>query len=454
MTVMNPAVGDGAEAPSVTPSAADPRIALLAAPMSAYQKVGVAVVVALCMLDGLDVMAITFAAPAIKAAWGATDSQIGFVLASGLVGMAIGSLLIAPAADLIGRRRMIFFSLSVMTAGTLWSAMTENVSDLMFSRVFTGLGIGAMIAVISSLAAEYSNERRRDFCQSMFAVGFPIGGMLGGLLAGKLLPSYGWPAIFIVASVFGLVMFAVSWLFLPEPIAPMIARPKGDTLDRVNAYLKRCGMPLISSLPPPPDDAKAAPLKALFAPGMASVTAMITCIYFLHVITLFFVQSWAPSLVTRLGFAPGQAALIAVWLNVGGIIGAPLLGLSSTRFGLKPLVVGALTAGAVMTAIFGSIPADFVLLALGSVAMGLGLQSGMMGLYAAVARTFPAHMRVSGTGFVIGVGRVGSVFGPLLAGALLSAGLTVASVAIVMAVPSLLAALLLLKFPLRPANTP
>ena len=78
----------------------------------------------------------------------------------------------------------------------------------------------------------------------------------------------------------------------------------------------------------------------------------------------------------------------------------------------------------------------------------------MMGLYAAVARTFPAHMRVSGTGFVIGVGRVGSVFGPLLAGALLSAGLTAANVAIVMAVPSLLAALLLLKFPLRPPNTP
>ena len=432
----------------------DPRVALLAAPMSAYQKVGIAVVLALCMLDGFDVMAISFAAPAIKAGWSISDSQMGFVLSSGLIGMAVGSLVLAPAADVIGRRRMIFLSLFLMTAGTLWSAMTGNVVELMWSRVFTGLGIGAMIAIISSLAAEYSNARRRDFCQTIFGVGFAIGALLGGVFAGQMLPRYGWPSIFMAASIFGVIMFAVSWLFLPEPIAPMIARPKADTLDRVNAYLKRCGMAPISTLPAPPDDARSAPLKALFAPGMAPLTAFIATIYFLHVITLFFVQAWAPSLVARQGFAPGQAALIVVWFNVGGIVCGPLLGYSSTRFGLKPLVVGALAFGALMTAVFGSIPADYFLLVIGSVAMGIGLQSGMMGLYASIARTFPAHVRASGVGFVIGIGRIGSAIGPLMAGMLLSAGLTSASVAIIMAVPSGLAALLLIKFPLRPPNTP
>lgn len=432
----------------------DPRIALLNAPMSAYQKIAVAVVVALCMLDGLDVMAITFAAPAIKAAWGIEQARMGLILASGLLGMAAGSLLIAPAADVVGRRLMIFLSLAVMVSGTLWSAFTHDIPNLMLSRIYTGLGIGTMVAVIASLAAEYSNARNRDFTVTIFSIGFPIGGMLGGLLAAFLLPTYGWPAIFIVASLFGLLMLPLVWRFLPEPIAPMIARPKSDTLQRVNDYLKRCGLQPVSQLPTPPLHAEAAPLKALFEPGMASMTILITTIYFLHVITLFFVQSWLPSLVASVGFAPAQAALIAIWLNVGGIIGAPLLGASSSRIGLKTLVFVALSGGALLTALFALVPRDFLLLALGSAAMGFFLQSGMAGLYAAIARTFPAHMRASGTGFVIGIGRIGSIFGPAVAGLLMADGLTRGNVAIVMAIPSFVAALLLLKFRLQPPDVP
>jgi MFS transporter, AAHS family, 4-hydroxybenzoate transporter len=173
----------------MTTSAVDPRIAQLALPMSAYQKVAIGVIVLLCMLDGLDVMAITFAAPAIKALWHIDQSQVGRVLASGLFGMAAGSLLLAPIADLIGRRQTIFLSLAIMIAGTLWTAATQTINELLVSRVFTGLGIGAMVSVIGPMTAEYANTRSRDFCQTVFAIGFPMGGLLGGILAGTLLPA-------------------------------------------------------------------------------------------------------------------------------------------------------------------------------------------------------------------------------------------------------------------------
>jgi MFS transporter, AAHS family, 4-hydroxybenzoate transporter len=175
----------------------DPRVALLRAPMSVFQKIAVALTVCLCTLDGFDVMAITFAAPAIRTAWSVNQAQLGLVLSSGLLGMAIGSLLIAPAADLLGRRCMIFLSLVLMIGGDLRSSATHTVADLMLARVVTGLGIGAMIAVISSLAAEYANARRRDFCLTLMGAGFPVGGLLGGLLAADLLPTYGcWRAPF------------------------------------------------------------------------------------------------------------------------------------------------------------------------------------------------------------------------------------------------------------------
>ena len=148
-------------------------------------------VVSLAMLDGFHVFAITFVAPAIKAAWGVNQSQLGLVLSSGLIGMAAGSLLIAPAADLLGRRRILFLSLTLMLGGTLWSAASHNVRELMLSRIFTGLGIGAMIGVITTLAAEYANARRRDLCLTMMGVGYPIGGLLGGFIGAYLLPAYG-----------------------------------------------------------------------------------------------------------------------------------------------------------------------------------------------------------------------------------------------------------------------
>ena len=130
-------------------SVVDPRVAQLAQPMSAHQKIAILVIVMLCVVDGLDVMAITFAAPAIRSLWGIDQAQIGLVLSSALLGMAAGSLFLAPLADIIGRRRLIFLSLAMMIAGTLWTASSRSVIELMWSRVFTGVGVGAMVAVIS-----------------------------------------------------------------------------------------------------------------------------------------------------------------------------------------------------------------------------------------------------------------------------------------------------------------
>jgi MFS transporter, AAHS family, 4-hydroxybenzoate transporter len=438
----------------VTAGVLDPRTMLLEAPMSAYQKIGVTVTVALCMLDGFEVFAASFAAPAIKAAWAVNQAQIGMVLSSGLLGMAVGSLLIAPAADVIGRRRMLFLSLALMIVGDTCSANTHNVQALMLTRVFTGLGIGPMIAVISSLAAEYSNARRRDLCQTMFAAGFPLGGVLGGFYAAYLLPTYGWHALFFTAAALGLIMMLVVWLLLPEPIAPMIARPRADSLVRVNQYLKRCRMAPIAELPAPPLNAKSVPMKALFKAGMARPTILITSIYFLHVITLFFAQTWVPSMIAGEGFPPTRAALVGVWVNAGGIFGGLLLGATSMRFGLKMLVVTAMTGGAMLTAAFGSIPPNFLFLASGAAGMGFFLQGAMMGLYAVVARTFPAQMRVSGTGLVIGIGRIGSAAGPALAGQLLTNGLSRNLVAAAMGAPALLGALLLVKFRVSPPDIP
>ena len=430
----------------------DPRQLLLEAPMSGFQTRAVATTIALCALDGFDVFAITFAAPALLKDWGIGKAELGLALSAGLLGMALGSLLLSPLADTFGRRRMLFVALAMMIAGTTWTAMVDGLGGLIASRLFTGLGIGAMIAVIMPLAAEYANARRRDLAVALFAIGFPLGGIIGGFVSAYLLAEFGWRSIFIAASVFGLIIGAISARALLDPIALVIATPGRDGLARVNAFLDRCGHPAVATLPPPPED-KSLPIGRLFAPDRAGSTIQITLIYFLIVIPVFFMQTWLPTLIGDLGIVPAQAALISAFFSIGGVIAGLAIAASSARVGLRTILNLSLVGSVVMIVLFSRLPASPPLLIVAATVAGFFVQGSMVALYAVVARTFPAEMRASGTGFVIGIGRVGSILPPLLAGALAAAGLSRTGIALVMAAPALVAIALLVRFLIRPPTT-
>lgn len=430
----------------------DPRQLLLDAPMSGFQRRALATTIALCALDGFDVFAITFAAPALIEDWGIGKGALGIALAAGLLGMALGSLLLSPLADSFGRRRLVFVALAIMVAGTTWTAVVDGLGGLIASRLFTGLGIGAMISVIMPLAAEYANSRRRDLAVALFSIGFPLGGIVGGFVSAYLLAEFGWRSIFVVASALGLVMAVVAARTLLDPVALVIARPGKDGLARVNAFLERAGHASVASLPPPPAD-KSVPMGRLFAPGMAGSTIQITLIYFLVVIPVFFMQTWLPTLIGDLGISPAQAAGISAFFSVGGVLAGLGIAASSARLGLRTIINTALIGGTIMIVLFSLLPANVPLLVAAAVIAGFFVQGSMVSLYAVVARTFPAEMRASGTGFVVGIGRLGSILPPLLAGALAAAGLSRMGLAVVMAVPAVVALVLLIRFVIRPPTT-
>ena len=451
VTVATRTNANASGAPSVAASGdRDPRELLLAAPMSTHQILAVAITVALCALDGFDILAITFAAPGIVAAWGIDRTQLGIVFAVGLVGIAAGSLLVAPLADLIGRRAMILGCLAVMSVGTLLCAFSTSVGSLGAYRLLTGLGIGAMIATINPLAAEYANARRRDLSVGLMAVGFPLGGVLGGSIVAWLLRHYDWRSIFIFATVLSLLMVPLVLRWLPEPIGFLIEQRSPRALERVNAFLVRCGHAPVAQLPPPRSAATGgARLTDIFGGEMIGATLLITAIYFLYVMTVYFFLSWIPTLVADLGFSAAVAASVSAIANLSGVAGGALLGWMAHRFGLKLLSIVALLGMGVCTAAFGLIPADPLLLKLAAGAAGFFLFAGMIGLYAVIARTFPTHVRATGTGFVIGIGRGGSALAPLLAGVLFAAGLERAVVCAVMAIAAVAAAVLLMTFKVR-----
>ncbi|WP_239018886.1 MFS transporter [Sphingobium terrigena] len=434
----------------VTLPADDPRSIMANSPMRLPQIVAVTVCFLLNALDGFDVLAITFAAPGIAKDWGIGPGAIGIIVSTGLVGMVIGSLTLGQLADRIGRRRQILLCLGIMTIGMFASAFATGVVSLGLLRALTGLGLGAMLAAINAMSAEFANRRRRDLAVSIMAAGYPVGGVIGGWGAAQLLRTQGWEAIFLFGGVATLMMVPLVLVCLPESIGWLATRGGPDALARINAILRRLGQSQAAQLVAL-NEPKAS-MRSLFADRYRVTTIALIVMYGLHMMTFYYALGWAPSLVVALGFDPSRATIVSVFMNSGGAIGGLMLGLLSPRLGLRPLVIFGLAGAAVAVAAFGAVPPELVLLQGAAFILGFLSNGSVVGLYALIANVYPTTLRATGTGAVIGFGRFGAAFGPFAAGQLLAAGAGRGTTSLLLALGSGIAALVLLASRIRPSD--
>ena len=409
-------------------------------PMSRLQIAAVATTVGLNGLDGFDVLAISFASPGIASDWGIDRAALGFVLSMELIGMAIGSILLGNLADRIGRRPIMLACLVVMTLGMFMATTAQDVTTLSIWRVLTGLGIGGMLAATNAVAAEFSNARRRSLCLALMVIGYPIGAVIGGAIAAQLLDGGHWRVVFEFGAMVTALFIPLVWFFVPESVDYLAKKQPENAFAQINKTLARMGHTALESLPKIDAQRAKASIAALFTPGLIVTTLLVTTAYFGHITTFYFILKWTPKIVADMGFAPGLAAGVLVWANVGGAMGGAIFGLLTLRYGLKPLTMAALLLSVIMVAAFGRGPNDLSQLALMAGAAGFFTEAGIVGLYSVLARVFPTHLRASGTGFAIGVGRGGAALAPILAGLLFQAGYGLQAVAVVMGSGSLIAA--------------
>ncbi len=427
----------------------DPRELLATSPMSRAQWWVIAITVGLTALDGFDVLSISFASPGIAREWGIERAALGVVLSMELIGMALGSILLGGIADRIGRRRMLLGCLVLMTLGMLMVADVHGLKALCLWRVVTGLGIGGMLAANNAVATEFANVRRRDLCVAIMAIGYPLGAVFGGRIVAELLKTSNWRVVFELGGVFTGAFLPIVYLWVPESVSWLCqARPAG-ALERLNLSLRRLGYAPVEALPVPLPRIASRALVDLFRDGLALTTVLLSITYFLHVTTFYFIVKWVPKIVVDRGFAPSSAAEVLVWTNVGGATGGAVLGLLAQRMSLRLLITLVFIGSTLMVALFGRGSTDLAQLSLVCALAGFCTNAGIVGAYALVARAFPTTLRASGTGFVIGVGRGGSVLAPIFAGLLFQVGFSLQAVAWIMGSGSLLAAICLAVLPAR-----
>jgi benzoate transport len=427
----------------------DPRRRLAETPMTARQIVAIAMCVMLNALDGFDVLSISFASPGIAKEWGIDRAALGVVLSMELIGMAAGSVLLGQVADRTGRRPTVIGCLAVMALGMLSTTQVSSIGALAATRLFTGVGIGGMLAVTNALVAEYANDRWRGAAVAIMAAGYPMGAIAGGAVASNLLATGGWRDVFMLGAGMTALCLPFVPLLLPEPVGAVLQNRRGDALGRLNGSLRALGQPVVTVIPAEEPGERKPRIGELFAQGMAPITLLLTAAYFLHIMTFYFILKWVPKIVVDMGFSPSAAGGVLVWANVGGLVGGLLFSVLSLRFALRGLLAVFMVASTVMVTVFGLGQADLHGLSLAAAAGGFCTNAGVVGLYALVASSFPTAIRGGGTGFVIGVGRGGAALGPIVGGLLFQAGLGLAAVAAIMASGSLIAAVALLALPKR-----
>jgi MFS transporter, AAHS family, 4-hydroxybenzoate transporter len=376
-------------------------------------------VVQLC--DGYDVNSIGVSVPSLTHAWGLPGPAFTTAFLWSSIGILVGALSAGPIGDRFGRKPLLIGSLLIFGVASLLSAFAGSLSTMTILRFFTGLGIGGGFPGAATLTGDYAPHRRRALMIMLSFTGAPIGGFLCGQAAGLLLPTLGWPSIFLIGGIIPLALVLVMIWWLPE--SPRFLAAKADLSPREAALLRRLDIAPGQAAAGDLDLAEGNPIKLLFSEGYALQTVLMWIIFFCSLMNLFLFIYWTPEVLHLTGMSPADAARAASFRELGAILAVVYLGVLIDRFGPERSLALNYAAGIVFIALIALVSMSYLPLVIVIFFSGMTIVGSQTGANAACGKLYPARMRTSGLGWALGIGRLGGIAAPILGGWLLARGL-------------------------------
>jgi len=397
--------------------------------------------------DGMDVAIMGFVTPSILQEWDISRPAFGIVISAAPFGLVIGALVAGPSSDRFGRKIVLVVSVFLFGALTLATAYAPSPTEMAILRLLAGMGMGAAMPNASTLLSEYAPQRRRSLMITIMFTGFNLGSAAIGFAAAYLIPLHGWRSVLIIGGAVPLLLLLpVLILFLPESARLLALRGAGPgkiaaTLGRVTGH-RFSGNETFVSNEPPLQTRK--PIGVLFSPGYGMTTLSLWITYFMGLLVIYLLTGWLPTLMKDAGLTIETAANVTAMFQIGGTIGAIIVGWAMDR--ARPaFVIGAayLCGGACILAL-SLLSVLSSALALLVFSAGFCMSGAQTGLNAYAPGCYPTVARATGVSWMLGVGRFGSILGSAVGGALLGLGWGFSAILSMLAVPAVCAAVAIL----------
>jgi AAHS family 4-hydroxybenzoate transporter-like MFS transporter len=410
-------------------------------PLGAFQ-LRVALLCALVLIvDAFDSTSIGFVAPRLSVVWHLAPGALGPVFAWGFFGQLLGAVVAGPVADRFGRKAVLILGVIEFGLGALATTRAYSLESLLVLRVITGLGLGAALPNAIALVTEISPVARRSLMLAVVLCGMTLGAATAGMVAARLLPLYGWTAVFAVGGLLPLALAPFLALGLPE--SPYFLALAGNRDAAIAAILRKIdpAVPGGATFVIRETRATGLSIKHLFRDGRALTTVLLCIVVFMNNFLIYVFASWLPSLARASGLTEQASVLTGVAMNVGGLGGTLAMGWFLGRFRIERLMGINYLAAAGWIGLLAVVAGERTPMGLCAAAAGFCIVGGQTGANALLAYRYPTSLRATALSFGLASGRVASIVGPLAAGWVIALGWPTRLTFFLAVIPALSAAL-------------
>ena len=379
---------------------------------------GITVMMVIIMLtDGFGLFTTGYIGPSVVKDWGIGRDQLSWIGYTQMGGMAIGSVLLGWVSDHIGRKKAYFSCLALLFGGSLLCYSATNIPSLSGYRFITGLGLGGITPLATTLISEWTPKRVRSLIVACVIVSVPLGGSLTGIIARWLIPTYGWRSMFLFGAVVPLVLLVLFWLLLPESPKYLALRPALHP-QLARALNRLLGTPRFDGTEKfvMHEHAKTSRnwLSTIWNSYYWRSTLFIWIAFTFNTLVLYVFSNNLPVLLDWAHQSPAVASRSLSLFSGGGVVGSIGGAFLMGWWGSRGVGTVAAFIGAAATAAIGVLLAahgDATTMLLTSCFIGGAVVNGMQSyLYAVAAHSYPTEFR----GAAIGVAQAFSRFGGLL----------------------------------------
>jgi AAHS family 4-hydroxybenzoate transporter-like MFS transporter len=381
--------------------------------LSSLQIIVIVMSALVVWLDGYHIQSMALVVPTLAREWSLKASNFQWVLASALIGIALGSAFIASMGDRFGRRRVLIISMVIVGISSIATGYATGMTQLVVWRFLTGLGLGASIPNSTALTSDYVPSKRRAALVTLMFSGISIGALTAGLAGPDIVRTFGWRGMFTLAGVLPLVMSLLLTTTIPESLKLLLARTPDDP--RIPKILARLA---------PDVDARAVYAKKqevqrqsvleLLNRTYRKGTLLLWFVFFFNMFSLYLMVNWLPTLLGAQGWSSAKAMYGTVMIQAGGVVGGFILSRYVDKGKTVVSTVTAFLITAVAFGLFAVLPSSGASWWILLLVVGSGISGAQFVLNALGATYYPPVIRSTGVGWVFSIGRIGAIISPFV----------------------------------------